>query len=261
MNAALARRLERAEAAANVAFIEARARLQPELGATWLEVAGAYALYDGVGSPLTQTFGVGVFEPFGEPEYDRVERFFGERGSPTHHEVCALADAQTRSLLQKRGYQPIEESVVLTRPTAGMAESELQIRQVGASDAALWARIAGHGWSSESLLLAEFVEQIGLVMAMSQGVHCFLAELDGQPIAAAALNLQTDVALLAGASTIPSARRRGAQQALLQARLAFAAQQGVDLAMVVTQPDSASMRNAQRQGFTPVYARTKWALP
>jgi hypothetical protein len=71
----------------------------------------------------------------------------------------------------------------------------------------------------------------------------------------------TPVALLAGASTIPSARGRGAQRALLNARLLHAAAQGVDLAMIVTQPESGSQRNAERAGFRPVYSRSKWERP
>ena len=42
---ALARRLERAEASRNAAFVETRAELQPGLKATWTEVAGAYAMF------------------------------------------------------------------------------------------------------------------------------------------------------------------------------------------------------------------------
>ena len=52
----LSRRLERAEAHANAMFVEARARTNPLSGACWIEVAGTYAMYDGVGSPVTQTF-------------------------------------------------------------------------------------------------------------------------------------------------------------------------------------------------------------
>ena len=44
---------------------------------------------------------------------------------------------------------------------------------------------------------------------------CFVAEWDGQPIAAAALAMHDGVALLAGASTDPAFRGRGAQAALL----------------------------------------------
>ena len=42
-------------------FVAARNRLSPEIGAEWIEVAGAYAIFDGPESPLTQTFGLGLF--------------------------------------------------------------------------------------------------------------------------------------------------------------------------------------------------------
>jgi hypothetical protein len=45
---------------------------------------------------------------------------------------------------------------------------------------------------------------------------------------------------------------------LLRHRLAFAAHRGIELAMVVAQPGSASQRNAERQGFRPAYTRVKW---
>ena len=35
-------------------------RLHPESGATWIECAGAYAVFDGVNSPVTQSFGLGT---------------------------------------------------------------------------------------------------------------------------------------------------------------------------------------------------------
>jgi hypothetical protein len=59
---ALSRRLESAEGHACVQFAEARRRLFPDSGAEWMECAGAYAVFDGIDSPVTQTFGLGIFE-------------------------------------------------------------------------------------------------------------------------------------------------------------------------------------------------------
>lgn len=257
----LARRLERAEAMASVAFVEARARIAPEIGARWIEVAGVHAMFDGVESPLSQTFGLGIFDAVGPRELDELEQFFVARGAPVFHEVCALVPPEVQDLLHERSYTSVEESTVLIRPIAPRAApppDHPAVRRIDASEAGLWARVAAEGWSSESAELAAFVEQFGLVAADARGMQCFLAEIDGQPVAAGGLNLQTDVALLAGASTIPSARGRGAQLALLEARLAFAAGRGIDLAMVVTLPGSGSERNARRQGFRPAYGRVKW---
>jgi hypothetical protein len=50
----LSRRLERAEGPACVQFARAHRRLFPDSGADWIECAGAYAVFDGVDSPVTQ---------------------------------------------------------------------------------------------------------------------------------------------------------------------------------------------------------------
>ena len=72
----LSRRLERAEAHANAMFVDARARAAPASGACWIEVAGAYAMYDGPASPVTQTFGLGLFETPTASVFEELERFF-----------------------------------------------------------------------------------------------------------------------------------------------------------------------------------------
>ena len=110
----LAQRLERTEARANVDFVEARAKAFPDWGAAWIDVAGAFAMFDGPGSPLTQTFGLGMSGPIAAEHLDEIERFFFERGADVFHEVCPLADPTTFALLSERGYKAIEFSNVLT---------------------------------------------------------------------------------------------------------------------------------------------------
>ena len=101
--------------------------------------------------------------------------------------------------------------------------------------------------------------ELNQVMAESNS-SLFLAELEKQPVAARAMTIAGDVALLAGASTIPAARRQGAQLALLEERLRYAATQGCSVGMMVTLPGSGSQRNAERHGFRIAYTRTKWGL-
>lgn len=260
----MARRLEATEGAANAAFVAAHARLDPSSGATHVAVAGVRAMFDGRESPLTQTFGLGIFESVGENELNELERFFMERGAPVHHEVSPFMPPDLLSLLALRDYRPIEMSTVLIRPTVIIGTdtdtSHLHVRQITENERGTWARTAGEGWSSESPELGAFIESFGQIITRAEGVHCLLAEQAGRPIAAAAMTLHGSVALLAGASTIPAARRQGAQGALLEHRLRFAAERGADLAMIVAAPGSASQRNAERQGFRVAYTRTKWKL-
>jgi hypothetical protein len=84
--------------------------------------------------------------------------------------------------------------------------------------------------------------------------------MDGRAIAGGALCIDDGVALLAGASTVPEGRRRGAQLALLDGRLRYAVEQGCDIAMMCAAPGSSSQRNAERHGFRIAYTRIKWRL-
>lgn len=259
---ALARRIERAEGHANAAFVQSRAALEPASGATFIEVGGAYALFDGVDSPLTQTFGLGVLEIPGSEQLEVIEAFFRQRGAPVMHEVSPTVDLSTVTLLTSRGYHPIELTSVLFRPigaTETAAVSDVSVRITHDTEADHWAGVAASGWG-ESPEIVAFVRTMGEISARAESTYCFFADRDEEPIATASLHVHDGVAVLAGASTIPSARRRGAQNALLSARLAFAREQGCDLAVMGALPGSASQRNAERNGFRIAYTRIKWTL-
>ena len=242
--------------------MRARASLSPESGATWIEVGGTYAMFDGVESPCTQTFGLGIFQPASAQDLDTIEAFFRERGAPGLHEVSPLADADLLPLLIQRGYVPCELSSVMFRPLAPGLERaspvnpRLRARAIREGEQDLWAATAARGWADAASL--QMVQDLMGISARRSGGHMFLAELDGKAVAAGALSIHQGVALLAGASTIPGARKQGAQLALLDARLRYAAEQGCDLAMMGAGPGSASQRNAERHGFRVAYTRIKW---
>ena len=120
----LSQKLERAEGRANAAFVESRSRINPETGATWIEVGGAYAMFDGVESPCTQTFGLGLFDDVTIEHLDEIEGFFAGHGAPVFHEVSPMADPSVMILLNERGYQPIELSTVLYRGIGSKGGSE-----------------------------------------------------------------------------------------------------------------------------------------
>src|SRR5947209_13983465 len=115
-NLSLSRRLERAEGHGCLEFAKARRLLFPQSGADWIECGGAYAVFDGIDSPVTQTFGLGVFEDLQPGTLDMIERFFLERGAPVFHEVSPFAGVAALDLLCRRNYRPIEVSNVLYMP-------------------------------------------------------------------------------------------------------------------------------------------------
>lgn len=261
----LSLRLETAEGRGSAAFVESRGQLTPDSGARWIEVAGAFAMYDGPTSPITQTFRLGLAQPAVAADLDALERFFRDRGAAVNHEVSPLADAGLPALLSGRGYKPTEFTSVMYRPIdrgirfAGARHTEIKVRRIEPVEEDHWARTAADGWSEHPDLM-KFMLDVGRVNAHRKDIVSFIAELDRRPIATGALSLFEGVALLAGASTIPEARRQGAQLALLEARLRHAAGAGCDLAMIGAQPGSASQRNAERHGFRIAYTRIKWSL-
>lgn len=258
---ALAVRLEGAEAAANARFVEARAVVSPDVGATWRDIAGISALFDGAGSPLTQTFGLGMTRPADEAALDAVETFFRSRGSAVDHEVSPLALGEPLALLSGRGYVPIELTDVLFRPLTATDDTAtdpaIAITTAGPEAGDAWAQAAADGWS-EHPEVVPFVRALGAVYPHTVGSTCFAASIDGTLAATGVLAMHGGIALLAGASTRPAWRRRGAQSALLAARLQQARQAGCDLAMICARPGSDSHRNAERRGFRVAYTRIKW---
>ncbi|HLL14206.1 MAG TPA: hypothetical protein VK388_03940 [Pyrinomonadaceae bacterium] len=262
----LSRRLERAEAHANAEFVETRARLFPDVGAEWIEVAGAYAMFDGAASLITQTFGLGLFQEITNPEMEALENFFSERGAPVFHEVSPLASERLLPLLGERGYRPVELTSVMFRPVSLDADDlpaagndQITVRVIGEDEHELWAQTATRGWS-ESTEFADQIHDLSLVGVKRPGASSFMAESEGRAIATGGISICEGVVLMAGASTVPEGRRQGAQLTLLAGRLRFAAERGCDIAMMCAQPGSTSQRNAERHGFRIAYTRIKWRL-
>src|SRR5437762_5754406 len=149
---ALSRRLERAEGHACAQFAEARRRLFPDSGSKWIECAGAYAVFDGIDSPVTQSFGLGIFEELSATSLDAIERFFLDCGAPVSHEVSPLARVAALDLLCRRNYRPIEISSVLYRRVeepAPEGDGNIRVRVIEPQEAQLWADISARGWTHE----------------------------------------------------------------------------------------------------------------
>lgn len=258
---ALSVRLEMVEGAASADFIAARRLHQPETTAEWRREAGAYLLFDGVDSPLSQSFGLGLVEELTPEDLESVEAFFTSHGAELNHEVSPLAGLSTIHTLCDAGYRPSELTSVMYLPLAGVTVPEVPsgvtVRIMSPEEGAVWARTSADGWA-EFVEYAPMIEELALIGTHRKHGVNFFADIDGLPVATGGLSLHDGVALFAGASTLPDYRCRGAQSALLAARLAYARAAGCDLGMMCASAGSSSQRNAQRAGFLIAYTRTKW---
>jgi hypothetical protein len=252
---ALARQLEFHEAWSSVEHARIQAQLFPQTGATSVPIEGGAAVYCGEKSPLSQVYGLGLSGPVNASDLDTIETFYRDRNRKVKISLCPFADTSLPVLLGDRGYgiqyfmntyvrqvSPLDYQL----PTA----SGLKITVATAAEARLWYEQLGAG--------GDWAEPDGITFmtirtALKPGTRLFLAWHDGQLAGGGALEIHDGVAALMAADTLSDFRHQGIHTALMQVRLAAAAEAGCDLAMVHASPGGQSQGNILRSGFQLAY--------
>jgi GNAT superfamily N-acetyltransferase len=262
----LARRLETTDALAGIEFARSWAKLNAFTGEVFLPVAGGHAGFGGLDSPVTQAFGLGLDGPVTEADMTAMEEFYRAHGAPVNIETCPLADPSLLKLLNERGYRPIEYSNVFVREiTDGDAKSwpdpasSVRVLRPTEDEAESYSLVVMKSFFGNADIPPGFLK-VFVSCFYAERAYFYRAEVDGVPAGGGMMSIHQGVASLGGAGTLPDFRNRGVQRALLLARLAEAAREGCDLAMVATAPGSGSQRNVERLGFRVVYTRTKFLL-
>ena len=80
-------------------------------------------MFAGVGSPLTHALGIGMNGAVSDEEFDRLEAFFRERGSPSLIDLCPMADLSVIEQVTRRGYKLIEFNNLMLKRLAHAAQS------------------------------------------------------------------------------------------------------------------------------------------
>lgn len=267
----LAHRIDLAEAGLVSAIVSRVRDTRPQGGAFAEPIAGGWALFAGAGNPVNKVIGIGVDRAPAPADLDRIEAAFAAHGAETRAEVATLARAETHEVLSRRGYvlQGFE-NVLGCRldegagPPPADAGGPVEVLAVAEGELDTWVRAVAAGFAApdgsgaggdQSLPEGDALAAMFDDIYRAGGVRRYLARIGGEVAGGASMRIDGDVALLAGAATLPAFRRRGVQRALLRDRLADAARVGCRLAVVVTQPGSTSQANVQRQGFALLYAR------
>jgi len=262
-----ARALEGAYAGCSAAAARAMARLDPASGASVLEAAAGVAIFAGQGSPLTQGLAMGLRGPVTAADLDAMERHVAPRGGPRQLEVCPYADPTLPVLLAERGYRVHEWQLVWTRalaePAPGPArppDPALRVRRLrpGEEDAFFRCVLAGF---LESEQVPDDAMALMRPTAFAEGYELYVALVGDEPVGGGTLACSGGVALVAGSGVRPAFRRRGAQGALLRARLDRARELGCAVATSATLPGTASRRNMERHGFHVAYPRIVMLRP
>jgi hypothetical protein len=262
----LARRVEEAWDFLGVENARSQKRRMPESGAEVLAVGGGHAVFLGAGSPLSQAQGLGLHGEVARDDLGKMEEFFRDRGTPTQIEVASLAEPSLLAALSLRGYTIAEQTHSLVCPLQGMSLREhgippsspgtLEVVRIEAGGLEQWADVVLRCFFESPGDAPPSLREGAISMGMVPGNTVWLAKVDGQPAGGGSLMIHDGLALICGDGTLKRYRHRGIQTSLLRARLDHALAAGCDLAAICTGPGSGSQRNAERQGFQVVYART-----
>jgi len=248
--ATLAGTVTRAAAAA-VGFRHARIA-----GASCLAAAGL------AGNPsFNRVNGLGLERDVDDAILDEIDAFFADAGVRYWIGVSPLARGRLTALLKLRGFETSYAWAKFgrTTETPPEARTDLRVAAVGPDAAAAFTRVVTAGFG-----MAASAE--GLLAGAPERLHCFLA-LDGDiPVGGGLLHVRGEVGWLGAGATLPEHRGRGAQSALLAARIRRARELGC--AAVTTEtgelvPDrpNASYRNIARAGFEELYVRPNLLSP
>jgi GNAT superfamily N-acetyltransferase len=263
---ALGARIDRAEARL-CSRLAASACSSAGGGPLMLPISGGVAVFAGPHSPMNKVIGLGFDTPLDPLALREIEDRWQERDEPVRIELATLTDPALAGELSDRGYRLRGFENVLARRLDDLDAADLSpgitIELVPDDDLDEWFRIAvdafasmdGTGSVADEPLPREELERALADVLGAQGMARYLARVGGVAAGQAALNIEDNIAQLAGSGTAPPFRGRGVQKALVQRRLHDARDAGCDFAVVVTAPGSRSQDNMMRRGFELLYAR------
>jgi GNAT superfamily N-acetyltransferase len=258
---ALAARLEDTLTGDVRSFVAAVAELDPSSGAAEEAVAGGWALCTGAGRFGNRAQGAGIGAAVTAAELDRVDAFYRARDLMPEYEVCPLADPSLLAGVVARGHRAVSFRNVYAHDLSGGAPASHAFEVSVVDDDVgfrAWSEtlLDGFGYTS-----AEDRARVGWWNRMLCGLpdaSLLLARVDGEPVGVANVLVRGRTASLGGTATRPEHRRRGAQAALLAARLDLAREAGCTLAVITADPGGTSARNCERAGFRLAYTNVRF---
>jgi GNAT superfamily N-acetyltransferase len=211
---------------------------------------------------FNHVFGLGRSGPANNELLDRIAEFYGQEA----YFVALAPDTEPDHLARQLEARGFVADYAWTKFCRGVdpptpVETDLRVEPIGPQHARDFGRIVAAGFE-----LPEFTGRWLAALFARPRWTCFIAFEADRPAATGALFVCRGVGWLTFAATLPEFRRRGAQSALLAARVDAAAQLGCRVVVTETGAleegrPSNSYRNIVRAGFKPIYERPNYRSP
>ena len=257
----LVQRVEHSAARLSALEADTLASVVPHSGARWAPLDGGTLVAMGHGRYVNRGVGAAVGEMAPDALLDEVEAFYGIDGLPPSLEVCPWASDALVAELRRRGYVVDWFRNVYAHDLRALPpRSRVQIEEVGDDLEPQWTAVLGSQYEPGSAARTNS-DEFSAAVHRVPGAENLVAMIDGRVVGSGSLTAVRTVAWLGGATTLPEARGRGAQYALLADRLYRARHMGCTLAAVTAVPDGASARNLLRVGFQLLYTQAVLTRP
>ena len=230
------------------------------------EVAGATCILLGAAADnlmLNRVNGLGLREPVGDAELDEIDAFFRAGGTRYAIGLSPLAPPDLAARLAERGFEPGYAWMKFRRGLEPPREVEtaLRVEEAGADRGAVFGSVVARGFGLPDLAADWFA-----ALGEQPGFRLFLAYEGDEPAGAGALFARDGIGWLGVAATLPEHRRKGAQGAILAARIRLAQELGLRALATETGERTAdrpsnSYRNILRAGFEEIYLRPNYVSP
>lgn len=280
----LVHRIEHTAALDAAALVAPIAVIAPDLRPTAIPLAGGQGVLLGAGMFVNRAIGLALGGAVTDDDFDTLEAAAADVGVPAEVEVCPWADQSLIERISARDYRTAWFRTALARtlspddtpivePNGGEREpaasvdddtadgaprdrAGIVIESVDDDSLAIWQDIASAGFGYVDESQRRVSDVFARAIHRNDGETLFIAAIDGEHVGAASLTVRDGMATIGGMTTLPGARRRGVQGALIRHRLAVAAGAGCDLAVTTASPSSISERNLMRHGFQVLYTQT-----
>jgi ribosomal protein S18 acetylase RimI-like enzyme len=213
---------------------------------------------------FNRAVGLGMAEPASEGQIDEITDTYRAAGAPRFFIQVSPAARPAGILdwLTARGFVHHNNWMKLWRDAGPppKAETELAVIRIGEERAGDWAGIVAAAFEFPTPLQDWLAEGVG------RGDVLHYLALDGdRPVGAASVFLAGEVGHLSWAATLPEARGRGAQSALIATRLRDGILRGCRWFVSETAEDlpekpNPSTHNLRRMGFELLYLRPNYRL-
>jgi GNAT superfamily N-acetyltransferase len=260
-------RLELVEAAAFSSLWDAAPEsVRREHGVRAMTVAGAVCTAVAAArdeTMINRVTALGLREPATDAALDEIDAFFDDAGTRYAIGIGPFAPTDLAGRLEARGFEPGYAWMKFRRSVDPLPEpgTALRVEELGGERGAAFGSVVSRGYGMPGF----FGDWFGAAAGHPR-FRLFLAFDGDEPAGAGALFVGDGIGWLGLAATLPEHRRKGAQSAILAARIRAAGEAG--LAELATEtgkrlPDrpSNSYRNLVRSGFEEQYVRANYLSP